>query len=182
MEPGRKVGGGIAVIAALSIAGCGGTATSTRHSRSTLGATGVTTAPSLTISVAPTTPPAPSTTVDSTPRTTAGTLRQRLPPATVAPEVNECVQQLIFEAYGTAGPLTCANGDLNTVAWDYYAKNSPLVLTLGSYATPSEVERALCSDLPTSTIPIETDIYHLAALYYGWSFAINPTTVLMGSC
>jgi hypothetical protein len=117
------------------------------------------------------------------PPTTAVTTRQVLPPATVPPKVDECTQQLTFGADGSVGPVSCANGDLNLLAWQEIAKGNPLVMTLGPYATPGQVEEALCSDLSNSTIPIASSAYQIAALYYGWSFAVDPSQILLdGGC
>jgi hypothetical protein len=56
-------------------------------------------------------------------------------------------------------------------------------MSIGPDATPGQVQTALCADLRTSTIPIETSVYRISALYYGWSFGIDPTDVLTnGGC
>ena len=120
-----------------------------------------------------------STTTSTTSATTAAATRQVLPPATVPSKVDECTQQLTFEADGNAGPISCANGDLNVLAWEHFASGNPLVMSLGPYATPTQVQAALCADMQASTIPIETSTYNISALYYGWSFAIDPTS---GGC
>ena len=103
--------------------------------------------------------------------------RATLVPATVPPKVDECSAQLQFAVDGTAGPLRCRNGHLNSLAWQYYAKFNPLVMALGPRATPGQVVQAICSDLhsnTSTTVPKETAAYQLAALYYGWNFAIAP--------
>jgi hypothetical protein len=138
-----------------------------------------TTAPSTTGPAATTTTAPPTTEAP----TTAATTGQVLPPATVAPKVDECTQQLTFGADGNVGPITCPDGDLNVLAWQQMAASNPLVMSLGPYATPSQVEEALCADLRTSTIPIETSAYKISALYYSWSFGIDPSAVLLnGGC
>lgn len=130
-------------------------------------------------------PPSSSSTTSSTvpPSTTADTRRQVLPPATVPPKVDECTQQLGYGQDGDAAPIKCANGDLNVLAWEYYAKNSPLLMTLGPYADPAQQKSALCSDASRTSTPISTDIYDLSALYYGWHGGIDPTAdLLSGGC
>ena len=124
----------------------------------------------------------PATAVSTS--TTAPANRTILPPATTQPVVAECSQQLEYGADGSYGPLTCANGtELNTLAWNAAASDTPLIMSLGPNATPSQVDAALCSDIGHSTIPIETGAYHLAAMYYGWSFAYDPSSTLAnGSC
>jgi hypothetical protein len=126
---------------------------------------------------------ATTTTPITVPPTTVAANRQILPPATVPPKVDECSQQLTFGADGNVGPITCTNSDLNVLAWQQMAAGNPLVMTLGPYATPSQVEEALCADLRNSTIPIATSAYRISALYYGWSFGIDPSSVLInGGC
>ena len=67
------------------------------------------------------------------------------------------------------------------LAWNAAAALHPLIMSLGPDATPGQVNTALCADLPHSTIPIETDTYDMAAMYYGWSFGYDPTQALVGS-
>jgi hypothetical protein len=69
------------------------------------------------------------------------------------------------------------------LAWDYYAKGNPLVMSLGPNATPGQVTEAVCADVRNSSNPIETDAYTLAAMYYGWHFGVDPSGVLIsGGC
>ncbi len=104
-------------------------------------------------------------------------------PATISPVVGECSQKLQIGADGNASPLTCDGGKLNVLAWSYYGKNSPLVMTLGPDAIPDQVLRAMCSDVRNSTPVIEKSAYTLAALYYGWNFGIDPAQELTsGGC
>jgi hypothetical protein len=51
-------------------------------------------------------------------------------------------------------------------------------MALGPYATPGQVETALRADLPKSTIPITSQAYSISELYYGWKFAVDPTSIL----
>lgn len=110
--------------------------------------------------------------------------RAVLAPATSPPNVDECQQQLQFGADGTAGPTTCANGDLNAVAWRYYAQSGDhnQVLSLGPFATPTQVIDAMCAEVSKSTIPMEQNAYQLARAYYGWNFAVDPSSSLVGGC
>ncbi len=57
-------------------------------------------------------------------------------------------------------------------------------MSLGPFATPTQVAQAICSDARHSTeIPIESSAYRISALYYGWKFGIDPTTELTnGGC
>lgn len=137
-----------------------------------------TTMPSTTTTTTTTTPP-PSTTTT----TTTVPVLPVLPPATVPPVVGECSQQLIFDADGNAGPLTCTNGDINVLAWQYYAKMNSSAMSLGPDATPSQVYRALCAGVYNTSFPIQDNIYALSATYYGWHFAVNPSDEINnGSC
>jgi hypothetical protein len=87
-------------------------------------------------------------------------------------------------ADGNAGPLFCSDGGVNVRAWTYFAKDNPLVMALSSEAVPQQVETAMCADLKTSTIPIETSSGQLAFRYYGWNFAGigDITTAFPGFC
>lgn len=97
-------------------------------------------------------------------------------PATVGSKVNECTSQLMFAVDGTAGPLKCANGGLNALAWQYYAKFNLQIMAAGPNATPGQVQVAMCTDLHgnNTTVPKEQQAYQLAARYYGWQFAFTP--------
>ena len=57
-------------------------------------------------------------------------------------------------------------------------------MTLGPYATPAQVQEAVCSDAKAlSSLPITEDSYSLAASYYGWRFGTDPTSALLsGGC
>jgi hypothetical protein len=103
--------------------------------------------------------------------------RETLVPATVAPVVDECTHQLFTAVDGTVGPLTCPGNKINTLAWQYYAKFNPLIMTLGRFATEGQVANTYCYDLKNSTIgtlPKEDEAYQISALYYGWQFALAP--------
>jgi hypothetical protein len=103
--------------------------------------------------------------------------RAILVPATVPPKVDECSTQLVFAVDGTAGPLRCRNGRLNSLAWQYYAKFNFQVMAAGPSATPGQVQQAMCGDLRTNsnaTIPKVKQAYELAAHYYGWQFTFAP--------
>lgn len=112
----------------------------------------------------------------STGPTPRSTKRAILDPAQVAPKVDECSQQLQFAVDGTAGPLKCAGGALNGLAWQYYAKANLAIMAAGRDATPGQVNTAFCVDRNNSneTVPKEQAAYQLAALYYGWKFSITP--------
>ncbi len=103
--------------------------------------------------------------------------RAILVPATVPPVIGECTSQLTTAVDGTVGPLACPGNRINTLAWQYYAKFDPLVMTLGRFATEGEVQSTLCNDLKNSTIatiPKEIEAYQMSARYYGWRFVFSP--------
>jgi len=111
--------------------------------------------------------------------------RATLVPATVPPVVDECTHQLLTAVDGTVGPLKCPGNKINTLAWQYYAKFNPLVMTLGRFATEGQVANTLCYDLKHSTIgtiPKEVEAYQISALYYGWRFVLPPTVNGTISC
>lgn len=107
-----------------------------------------------------------------------------LSPASVAPKVSECSQTVTFSSNGSSGPITCANGELNVLAWKALAALEPKVMTLGYSATATQVQAALCADTGANVSnPIEETNYQIAALYYGWNFTTNPSVVLTnGTC
>ena len=122
---------------------------------------------------------------------TSTDLYATLSPATVPSKAPECSQQITFETTGNPSPITCANGYLNTLAWDALATLEPSILTLGYNANPSQVQAALCADYKAGKSDantndfnvIEGSAYQIATLYYGWSFSTNPAIVLSnGTC
>ncbi len=174
----------------MLVAACGGGSKASSpppdnaaHSSSSSRPLSATTPPTTAAQAPVTTPVATVPPTRPAPPATAVTTRQVLPPATVPPRVDECIQQLTFGADGNVWPVSCVNGDLNVLAWQEIAKGNPLIMTLGPYATPDQVEEALCSDLRNSTIPIATSAYQISALYYGWSFGVDPSQILPnGGC
>jgi hypothetical protein len=111
--------------------------------------------------------------------------RAILPPATTPPVVDECLQALGYAEDGSFGPLACDNGrQLNVLAWKAAAGLDPSIMRLGLEATSSQVDAALCADLPSSTIPIETGVYQLSAMYYGWTIGYTANSVfsILESC
>jgi len=87
-----------------------------------------------------------------------------------------------YGADGTAGPLFCSGGQPNPPVLAYYRGMHLLVLKLGPDATPAQVLHAMCSDLPESSYPIETDAYSLAQRTEGWSFGVNPAQEMIQAC
>jgi hypothetical protein len=154
-------------LALIVLSACGG-----GSGVSPSGASGTSTA-------SPTSSPTPAVTPSPTPE-------PALPPATVPPAagVSECSLTLQIGADGNAGPLFCADGGINVLAWSYFAKDNPLVMALSSAAVQQQVETAMCTDLKTSTIPIETSAGQLAFRYYGWKFSGigDITTAFPGFC
>ena len=104
-----------------------------------------------------------------------------LAPATVPSSVDECQQQLTFAVDGTAGPLKCANGDLNVLAWRHYVEAAGHLMSVGRFASPDQVLQAMCRD-NNSTIPVEQGAYTLAQAYYGWRFVVDPSSAYPSSC
>ncbi|HZK75265.1 MAG TPA: hypothetical protein VFD88_14860 [Clostridia bacterium] len=76
--------------------------------------------------------------------------------------------------------MFCRSGAINVLAWRAYIQISPNVLALGGSATITAIRTALCRDgkLDHATNPEERDGYEIAAAYYGWKFATDPTTFL----
>jgi hypothetical protein len=113
-----------------------------------------------------------------------------LSPATVPSKTAECTQPISFASNGTSGPVQCANGDLNATEWNALAALEPTVMSLGNGATAAQVQSALCTDANASNSDantknsslVEAVVYQITALYYGWNFPGNPTSVLSGGC
>jgi hypothetical protein len=108
-----------------------------------------------------------------------------LPPADVPPRVGLCSQQLEIGADGNAGPISCSNGKLNELAWQYLAHNNLNVMALGYNVLPDQVLRAMCSDVQSggSTNVLEVNAYNISVLYYGWKFGVSPSQEFMsGDC
>ncbi|MHB8221215.1 MAG: hypothetical protein ACYDHU_12995, partial [Acidimicrobiales bacterium] len=116
---------------------------------------------------------------------TLSAVRSVLAPATTAPVVNECSEELRHYQDGTFGPLTCDAGHaLNVLAWNLAAQSSPSLLGLGPTAAPGQVSAALCADLKRSTIPLETEAFELLQTYTGQSFGLTRSSVfaILQSC
>jgi hypothetical protein len=94
-----------------------------------------------------------------------------------------CSQPLTTQPDGTAGPLICSNGGLNVRAWKYFAPLTPRVLAMGTAVSLARLQLALCRDVNVShaSVAQETSSYELAAAYYGWNFATDPTQILATS-
>jgi hypothetical protein len=111
-----------------------------------------------------------------------------LKPATVPSKTAECQQTLTYASNGNPSPLQCTNGDLNVLAWNALSALEPTVMKLGYNASQSQVESAICVDAnvadldstPAISEPLEASAYALASLYYGWSFNLNPQSVIAG--
>ena len=109
-----------------------------------------------------------------------------LTPATVPSKTPECSQELIYASNGNPSPISCSNGYLNILAWSALSALELKVMTLGYSATPSQVQSALCVDAnaadadskASASNAIEESAYQISAIYYGWSFATNPSVVL----
>jgi hypothetical protein len=108
---------------------------------------------------------------------------EALPPAPGPPVVGLCTQALTH-ANGSVSPLFCANGDINRLAWAYFANAQVRVLGLGIFASDTEVAAAVGQDVKgRATDSAECDAYRLAVAYYGWSFGLDPTSgVIKGGC
>jgi hypothetical protein len=145
----------------LFVAGCGSSPTATDSP-----------SPSASASSTPTAAPSPSG--DETP-----VEKQVLAPAQDLPVANLCQTSVTFTADGNVTPLLCKSGALNVQAWFFYKNVSGSILGLGLNPTQGQAESAICDDLNHNhaTRVEEASGYKLAATYYGWSFAIDVSTV-----
>jgi hypothetical protein len=104
-----------------------------------------------------------------------------LSPASTPASSHLCRHALMHDADGNVTPLLCEDGDVNTLAWEYYAKlgESP-ILEAGRAASLQDVERALCVT-QDATLQERMSEGVLAAAYYGWRFGDRSTNILNGS-
>ncbi len=107
-----------------------------------------------------------------------------LPPAPGPPVTGLCSAQLSYGADGNVLPLFCSNGDINRLAWKYFADKRLMVMGLGIFAADTDVATAIRQDLSgQATSQVECSAYQLASVYYGWGFVVDPTNgVLTGGC
>jgi len=107
-----------------------------------------------------------------------------LPPAPGPPVGGLCSEQLTYRADGNASPLFCTNGDVNRLAWRYFADKRLTVMGLGIFAADTDVATAIRQDLSGhATDAVECSAYQLASVYYGWGFGVDPTIgILTGGC
>lgn len=85
-----------------------------------------------------------------------------------------------MQADGSTAPLICPDGSLNALAWLLVQTTSPRVLSSGPGVSFKNLQTALCMDVNLShaKVPQEISAYELAAAYYGWNFATDPTEIL----
>ncbi len=121
----------------------------------------------------PTPPPTQAATQQSTPTPTPTPNPLILAPATTPSAVGVCTQQMQFGADGTAGPILCSDGAVNTLAWTYFDQMYPDIFALGAYATEGQVAQAASQLVPNGTLPTAEDAYCLAKAYYGWQFGVS---------
>lgn len=103
--------------------------------------------------------------------------------ATAAPMVGECAASLQHQPSEAVTPLTCPDGSVNVLAWDYLIRYNYEVQALGSTPSLGELEGAFCSkyQVQATPEPVAIDLYQIAAAYYGWHFFANPSTIVSGA-
>ncbi|MGH7761744.1 MAG: hypothetical protein ACREOY_10080 [Candidatus Dormibacteraceae bacterium] len=112
-----------------------------------------------------------------------GTPPATLWPAKVPPAVGLCTVGLSDDQNGDVSPLFCPSGEINTLAWSYFAQEQLGVMALGPHVTPTAVKTAVEQDLKTrASATRECSAAMLAAAYYGWGFHIQPTNGLRTDC
>jgi hypothetical protein len=113
-----------------------------------------------------------------------------LKPAVVQSRVDECSTNLSYASNGNISPIQCSDGSLNILAWKALSALEPKVMKLGYSPTLAQLQTALCDDANDAdvdsnssiTLPLETSIYQISSLYYGWHFSINVANVLAHDC
>jgi hypothetical protein len=93
-----------------------------------------------------------------------------LAPASTPSRVGVCTHALTMSADGNASPLRCTNREVNRLAWNYYVRIGPLVMTLGPSEPFNGVVKSMCADMQLSnaTLPEAKNAATLASDYYGW--------------
>jgi len=106
--------------------------------------------------------------------------QQVLPPATDPPVGNLCSTPITAAANGNATPLLCHSGAVNVEAWKFYANVSASILGLGLNPTQGQVQGAICDDLAHNHASRSQEVsgYKLATAYYGWTFNVDPMTLI----
>jgi hypothetical protein len=101
--------------------------------------------------------------------------------ATSAPAFAPACPHFSYGADGTAGPIFCAID--NPAALHYYAAALKPLIALGPNATPAQVQSKLAwemrhggphGEVLTGTLPIQCQVFQLAAHYWRWSFPYAP--------
>ncbi|HEY1419883.1 MAG TPA: hypothetical protein VGG90_04150 [Candidatus Dormibacteraeota bacterium] len=107
-----------------------------------------------------------------------------LPPASGPSVSGLCSASLSYDGAGNASPLFCAGGNLNRLAWRYYAGKQLSVMGLGIFAADTDVATALRQDLSGGApSAVECNAYRLASAYYGWKFGFDPAAgILTPTC
>jgi len=106
-----------------------------------------------------------------------------LPPAPGPPVGGLCTAQLTNLADGSVSPLFCSNGDVNRLAWKYFADKNLAVMGLGIFAADTDVAAAIRQDLSgRATNTVECGAYQLASVYYGWGFGVDPAIGVLTAC
>jgi hypothetical protein len=159
-EVGRAAVLAVCVGAIALLGGCGSTPTGPRPSISP-------------VTTLPVSTPAPQATPTPTP-----TPAPVLSPAAVPPRsgVSECSITLEVGMDGNASPVYCPDGGINVQAWTYFEKLKPQVMALSPDSTVQQVEAAMCADLSTSTVPIETSAGELAFVTTAGSSSASQTS------
>ena len=106
-----------------------------------------------------------------------------LPPAPGPPVGGLCNAQLTQLPDGSVSPLFCANGDVNRLAWRYFAGKNLRVMGLGLFAADTDVAAAIRQDLSGHAgDAVECGAYRLASVYFGWGFAVDPASGALPGC
>lgn len=99
--------------------------------------------------------------------------------ATTHPVLGVCSTPLTSTAGAAIAPLTCANGAVNALAWDYAIQVDSSLLSLGAHPSTGAVTSELCQPAMQATSTAEAaSVYRLAQAYYGWTAPTNLSALL----
>jgi hypothetical protein len=102
-----------------------------------------------------------------------------LAPASDPPVAKLCSTPITTTTDQNATPLFCHDGSVNVLAWAYYGAVGVSIMSLGLNPNNGQPQAAMCDDMQHNGAKPsqEVNAYRLAAAYYGWSFAFDPTKV-----
>lgn len=90
--------------------------------------------------------------------------------ASAVPVVPVCATPVTPSTAGIIGPIKCANGGLNALAWDAALFLDQSLLGLGAHASNSAIANELCQPaMQATSVAAAESVFRVAQTYYGWT-------------